>query len=211
VEQPQWFYSSLAQVTAAIVGFVGGFLLLRLLEVIRDWSGLVDRLRERQTRWARADHRERAYDQVHELKLGPFTGERLELSNDESETWSDLYETIQEQRATKMPTDLLWSLGLVTLIAFAFALGPLLALDHPSFYERLIWLAGLATALGALVALLRAAVRARYKALQEFELYPHTKARLEDYELQIEGMLERDREEKAQREGGKADENADDS
>ena len=46
MEQPQWFYSSLARVTAAIVGFVGGFLLVRLLEVMRDWSGLVDRLRK---------------------------------------------------------------------------------------------------------------------------------------------------------------------
>lgn len=207
--QPQWFYSSLAQVTAAIVGFVGGFLLLRLLEVMRDWSALGDELRERQKRWSGADHRERAYDQAHELKLGPFTGERLKLSNDESDAWSDLYETIQAQRATKMPTDLLWSLGLVALIAFAFALGPLLALTHPSFWERLIWLAGLATALGALVALLRATVRARYKALQEVELYPHTQARLEDYELQIEGMLERDREEKAERQKG-AETNTDD-
>jgi hypothetical protein len=36
VADPSWFYSSLSQVTAAIVGFLGGFLILRLLGHISD-------------------------------------------------------------------------------------------------------------------------------------------------------------------------------
>lgn len=200
MEQPQWFYSSLAQVTAAIVGFVGGFLLLRLLEVMREWSALSDRLGERQRRWSRAQHREDQYDQIHEMKTGPYKGERLRLANEVSDAWSDLYETIQEQRGAKMPSDLLWSLGLIVLVAYAFALGPLLALDHPGLVERGVWLGALATALALLAAFLRGAVRARYKTLRDFKLYPHAYARLEDYELWIEGMLEREQEERVERE-----------
>lgn len=188
--QPEWFYSSLAQVTGAIVGFLGGFLLLRLLEVMREWQSLQERLGERQTRWSRAHSRERAYDQVHPPKLGPFTGERLKLSNDLSDAWSDLYEVIEERRRARLPADLLWSLALVTLIAFSFALGPLLALEEPSATERVLWLGTLGTALIGLATLLRAAVYNRYKALQGFKLYPRTVARLEDYELWVEGMQE---------------------
>lgn len=42
---PSWFYSSLSQVTAAIVGFVGGFLILRLQQLMRDWRSLEIELR----------------------------------------------------------------------------------------------------------------------------------------------------------------------
>lgn len=199
MHEPQWFYSSLAQVTAAIVGFVGGFLLLRLLEVMREWSALTDRLRERQTRWSRASQRRDQYDQGRSPERGPFEGERLKLSYEESDAWSDLYQAIQEQRASKMPNELLWSLGLVTVVAFLFALGPLIALDAPGIVERAIWLAALAAALALLAALLRAAVSARYKTLRNLQLYPHTEARLEEYELWIEGIVEREQEEQAAR------------
>lgn len=194
MSEPQWFYSSLAQVTAAIVGFVGGFLLLRLLEVMRDWGSLLDKLQHRQSQWSHAESQERQYDQIHPPKIGPFTGERLRLTNDESQAWDDLYGTIQERSLATMPRELLFSLAAVTLIAILFSLGPLLFLDHPDLLERSLWLTSLALSLATVAATVVLAVRRAYRKLHGYELYPHTKARLEDYELWIEGMQEREQE-----------------
>lgn len=200
MEQPQWFYSSLAQVTAALVGFIGGFLLLRLLEVMREWKTLLDRLQDRQSKWSRAERLEWHYDQTHESKLGPYQGEKLRLNNDTSDSWSALYDTLQERSAAKMPVELLASLGAVTTIALVFGLGPLLALDHPSFSERMAWTGGLATGLSLVAVLLANAVRSRHKQLHSFKIYPHTQGHLDEYEAWIEGMVEQERWEKAQRE-----------
>jgi hypothetical protein len=42
IADPGWFYSSLAQVTAAIVGFLGGFVILRLLDFTKEWRETAD-------------------------------------------------------------------------------------------------------------------------------------------------------------------------
>lgn len=196
MSQPQWFYSALAQVTAAIVGFIGGFLLLRLLELLREWRTLTERLEDRQARWSHAEFLERQYDQIHEAEIGPYKGERLKLSNDQSASWSDLYKAIQERELVKMPRELLWALATVTVIALVFALGPLLVLDAPSILERASWLGGLALALALIAFLLAATVRSRHKELHAYELHPHTQARLDDYEMWIEGMQEQERQQK---------------
>ncbi len=140
-------------------------------------------------------YEERQYDHVHE-ELGPYTGERLRLSNQESVAWDEVHETIRERSLTRMPRELLFSLGVVTAIAIAFVLGPLLRLDDPSLSERLVWLLSLCVLLIAVAGSIALAVRRSYRDLHTYQLYPHTQARLEDYELWIEGMQERDEQEK---------------
>jgi hypothetical protein len=52
VTDPSWFYSSIAQSTAALVGFVGGFYIFRLQTYLSEWAAATRSLEALQQRWA---------------------------------------------------------------------------------------------------------------------------------------------------------------
>jgi len=49
---PEWFYTSLAQVTASLVGFLGAFLLVRLSAYIGEWRTSANELHRLQRTWS---------------------------------------------------------------------------------------------------------------------------------------------------------------
>ena len=187
MNEPQWFFSSLAQVTAAIVGFLGGFLLLRLLEMMREWRTIEQRLRERQKVWSRAHWiNEQMRDEDH--KLGPFTGERLQVSRNETHAWGDLYETIKEWQAIAIPREVKYALGGLMILALGGTLGPLLALRAPSLFTRTIWLGLWAVVFIALSLSIWVVLVRTEQEVKAFKLYDHTEGKLEDYELWVQEL-----------------------
>lgn len=201
--EPEWFYSSLAQVVAALSGFIGGFLLLRLLDTMREWNGLKERLRQLQIAWNRAHHKNESYREQDERHFGPFTGERLEASQAETAAWGDLYQAIQDSRAAMMPGELTLAIVGVAFLALGGTLGPLFFLPAPAVGDKVPWLLAVGVVFAGLLGVVYRGARRALKDLKEFEkseLYSLTEWRLEDYELQIEGWRDRDEQERLEKE-----------
>jgi len=132
IADPGWFYSSLAQVTAAIVGFLGGFVIVRLLDFIKEWRETADGL---VTTRALYNAKQREPDTAKE------TGHHASpIESDVDRLWGELVRLLRRRDAARFPSVVnRLTFGLLALTAVGI-LWPLLALEGPSNGRQLAFL-----------------------------------------------------------------------
>lgn len=169
---PSWFYSSLAQSTAAIVGFVGAFLIFRIQDYTASWTRKRAELETLQRRWIPAqiiaEQQERVWDEAMEAQpetpRASIVDPRLESQRDA--TWRDLRPLLDDQIQAAFPTELVVITSLLGLLFVVGTLLPLLFLAAPANSDQAIWAAvvGLLLALTAVYMLRRShSVYLRFK------------------------------------------------
>ena len=121
---PAWFYSSLSQVTAAVVGFMGGFVFLRLQDVMAMWRDLAFRQTARELDWLAAKRSIRK-------RKESSTAVPAELETAERRAWVELWVTLKEREGIEMPRSLGLLGLLLTLLLGLGAVAPLLLLGAP--------------------------------------------------------------------------------
>jgi hypothetical protein len=193
VGDASWFYSSLAQVTAALVGLLGGFLTLRLLGYMNDWRQLEGRLKLLQNSWVLADL---ATENNSQLKTPT---EQADARREENRLWNELLFSIEERETAVVPREFLWGGLTLFLLLIAGVLLPLLLLDQPDVLEK----SGLLALFAALVLLFSSFIyvgaSSSLESLQrEDVLWERTQGRYEDHQMTVEGWRLR-RGEEAQR------------
>ena len=134
LDSPTWFYSSLAQVTAALVGLVGGFLFLRLQRRMTYLVELLDRLRSAQVAWREAAHVVREHARRHG-EVEPA------LEVEETRARRELVTAVRAARASEYPAKQVRLPAFLLLILLFVGAGlPLLALDEPDLGEKMLYL-----------------------------------------------------------------------
>lgn len=188
---PEWFYSSLSQVTAALVGFIGGFVIIRLSQVVAEWRDVIARLKTREDEWVWARIYAAQVDATSVPDTGPYEGEQARAHHAVSRSWSALYEVIEEQRSARFPFELI--VTAIFLIGFLFVgtVWPLSELEEPG--SKLRWLVPWSILLLCLFAAVFGMTWRVLWKLRATKLAVRTQTELEDYELQMEAW--RDREE----------------
>lgn len=175
--EPAWFYSSLAQVSAAIVAFLGGFLLLRLQDYERSWQDILVRLNVNQARWTQDQN----------------------LQPDASFSWNELVRAVEEQKQAAVPRHIFLSGACLAVLFLVGSVAPLYALGEPSLGARswfLLPVAGLVLAF-VLIAYLRS--RDTLARLKAFELWPRVDGAYIDWEMQNEAWKSQKEWEEAER------------
>ena len=186
--QTAWFYSSLSQVTAAIVGFIGGFLILRLLNVMSEWRELQARLDRSQRAWQRARIKREA------TPIGEIIGPLPEAYQREDEAWDELYRAIKERNRTAFPKEFMLGGALLLGLLTVGTVAPLMALGFPNNRLQMVFLAPwslLVLTFGVLIAL---RARGTLSQLESFPLLKSTEAELDDQELQEDAWRDREKE-----------------
>lgn len=185
--EPAWFFSSLAQVTAAIVAFLGGFLTLRLQDQVKEWRALRIGLVSTQRRWLGAKRAaERFWDQYAKTQgTGPIEGPTPELDR-ENETWASLVDLIEEQKQSTLPR--FFSIGAVAL-SMLLVVGvvlPLLDLDAPSDRMQAAYLAIFLLPLVGFASATAFVARAELRAVRTLRLWDRVVAEYENYLANVE-------------------------
>lgn len=175
-----WFYSSLSQVTAAIVGFFGGFFILRLLNYTGEWRQLRSRLESTQSAWIL---QERSTEDVESSHLD--TLER-QAKVDADRLWLDLKRAIDARRLAKMPRELLWGALLLGVLLLVGSVWPLLVLGGPSNSQQLGFLVPWVIVLAAFGLLMYFQARASLNELKSLKLADRTEGQYEEDALQEE-------------------------
>jgi hypothetical protein len=183
---PSWFYSSLSQVTAAVVGFLGGFLILRVLAQMSEWKDMKVRLVSLQSAWVVADQAV----QTSETHRGNVAfSERAE----ESRLRSDLFRAIEERASAEMPPEYLrGAAALVALIGVGI-IWPLITLGSPDNWEQLYFLGPWTLLLIIFMAYGARQARAALTDLKSLPLWERVEGQYEDHLLQLEAWEERRR------------------
>ena len=132
VADPGWFYSSLAQVTAAIVGFLGGFVILRLLDFTKEWRETADDI---------ATTRAAYYAKHRELASAKGSGHGTAAIDSEIDRlWGELVRLLRRRDAARFPSvvdRLTYALLALTAVGIIW---PLLTLGGPGNGTQLTFL-----------------------------------------------------------------------
>ena len=123
IGDPNWFYSTIAQSSAAIVAIVGGFITHRILTLITEKRGLKNQLADKQ---ARLDALIQKYGDLTKIKSVSKEGEKIQTltkpADPKAQEILQLTEEINNLetliRTFAYPPHLQW--GLVILACFAF-------------------------------------------------------------------------------------------
>lgn len=195
---PSWFYSSLAQSSAAVVGFVGAFLIFRIQDYMNNWANDTLNLDAVQRRWSsmklESDHQEAKYDDAIRNRYGGPLPNRADwvdarLSRDLEEAWRSLRPIMDRQRAAAFPTELVVIAGLIGTLFVVGTLAPLLFLGAPNNIEQCLWI----VIVGGMVALTGAVMLVRAKAefdrFKEYEVYGLVSNAYDD-RIEWEAMIE---------------------
>lgn len=172
-----WFYSSLAQVSAAVVAFLGGFLLLRLQDYERYWQDVLVRLRMNQARWA----------------------QDRDLQPNASFSWNELVRAVEEQKQASVPRHIFWSGGCLALLFITGSVAPLFALRAPSNPAKAWFLLPVAALVLAFVVIAYVRSRKTLAELKAFKLWPLVDGAYIDWEMQNEAWAARREDEEEQR------------
>ncbi len=151
---PQWFYSSLAQVGSAFVGFLGGFFILRLQTYSQEWRDARLEINRLYSSW---NSTQRTLE-----KLGSAAGERnvdaeQSLLARRDDVARQLAPLIDRRTNAAFPRELLVMAVLLVLLLGGGVVAPLLALPRPAEAEKVIYLAvvaGLFVVMGVAMLLL---------------------------------------------------------
>lgn len=177
---PAWFYSSLSQVTAAMVGFIGGFVFLRLQHSITAWKEIGDALRETQMAWLKVRMSIR-------LREEASTAVPAELRAELRRAWVDLWYTAKTRELQKPPWELaLWALLLLALSAVGIV-RPLLDLSAPTQPTQLNYLVPWSGIVLAFVVLGSVRAMMVLRKLKSIQLVPAAQREYEREETEGEG------------------------
>lgn len=205
---PSWFYSSVAQATAALVGFAGAFLLLRLQDYTSRWRARADEIMTLQREWSSADlevsWQEEEYLRAGNTEFAPRAAtvdEALERRRDD--VWRLLRPLLDERSAATFPWELGALLAVLGLLLVVGCFVPLAELDAPSNQDQwriLVPIAVLVSAAGLLMLLQARNAFNAFKTVQIFKRtdYEHTQ-QLDNEDAYEQRMAE----EKAERLTGK--------
>jgi hypothetical protein len=183
---PGWFYSSLAQVTAALVGFLGGFLILRLLTLMEGWRTLLGRLAQTDVdwRWKRT---------ANETEVrGTRSGVPIHVRAEEERLWFELQRLMREKDQASIPKAI-WRgvalLGLLSLVGIAW---PLMALDAPAGSTRALMLAVCLVLVAGLLAVALIEGSHALGELSNFKMSDDVEKERAQRELDIEAQARRE-------------------
>ena len=208
---PSWFYSSLAQSSAAVVGFVGAFLIFRIQDYMASWTRMASEIEALQRRWSLAESQVRSREWSQELSqeqarlirvmtMGTLQDDKKfvdALERQQDDAWRDLRPLLDRRRTDEFPRELAISAALLGALFLAGTLAPLLFLSAPSNGLQVVWL----VLVGATVAVIAGAML--YRAKQEFDrfkkvpLYGRVGGEYDHQLAQEEGLEEREHEERA--------------
>ncbi len=181
VTDPAWFFSSLAQVTGAIVGFAGGFLILRLQGYITDWERLLARLETGQTQWLLTT------DRYHTIERGDVWDHQLSI--EKNQRWAELMRAQRELDDARMPAELVVAgILLIGLVAVGIV-WPLLALGAPTNGAQISYLSPWGLLILAVGGVMFWRANSALSRLRSFKLRGDAAAQLEDEKLQEEGWI----------------------
>jgi hypothetical protein len=174
VPDASWFYSSLAQSSAAIVGFLGGFYIYRLLSFMEEWEGRKDRLQSFQQRWASSHHENEAqWDEFtasgHTGPVANFPGWDAEITRRERDDWRQLRTALDEQRLARFPSELNVLALLLLALFLVGTVAPLAALEAPAAGEKAVYVGSVIAIIGA------TAIYVRVQAGRVFETWKNEK------------------------------------
>lgn len=168
---PQWFYSSLAQVSAGLVGLLGGFLLVRLSSYIAEW-------RDRRTTLLRLEREWRAATAATLRRQATGDAARREAREREEDAWYSLRVAADERETARFPGELVVTLAVLAALLGAGVVAPLVALGAPGNTEQVAYVAAIALlVVGVGLVMTVAALRA-FGGWRGLALDPRTEARL---------------------------------
>jgi hypothetical protein len=170
---PAWFYSSLAQVTAAIVGFLGGFLIIRLTSLMSEWRTLMSRLETSQRAWVSVNQTIKRIRPTHPI----------DIEADRERLWYEVMGAVGEQNTARLPREMaVWGIALGILAASGIV-WPLIALGAPTNSLQVDFLVPWAVVLLAFVGLM---YRRAVDALRELKSVPLWSPVRSKYDEEIE-------------------------
>lgn len=157
-----WFYSSLSQVSAAVVSLLGAFLLLRLQDSERYWRDILVRLRLNQARW------------IQDQNLQP----------DASFSWNELVRAVEEQKQAVVPRQIFLSGACLAVLFVIGGMLPLFALGEPADGTKAWFLLPVAALVLVFVVLAYLQARGTLARLKAFELWPRVESEYIEWEMQ---------------------------
>jgi hypothetical protein len=182
VPDPSWFYSSLSQVTAAIVGFLGGFLVLRVHGITARWQELVTQLDTLESAWQSAEN---AIRQKGRRQIAVLPNEEME----EGRLFEELRKADREAVVAAMPTELLWAACVLVALLAVGGLWPLLTLGSPSNRIQAGFLGPFSLLVLAFTGLQYWELRRALKKLKAFRLMKYTRRRIDEADVSEEARL----------------------
>lgn len=199
---PSWFYSSLAQSAAAVVGFVGAFLIFRVQDYMTNWAHDLADLEALQRRWvpAHVDVETQEKDWYRALDADPGRDEpsrdqfvRFSLERERDELWRNLRLILDRRRLATFPRELVQMAALIGLLLLVGTLGPLLALGAPSNVMQVGWLAAVAVLIVATASAMILRARTEFRRLKEYRLFPLVDSEYEEQLIWEDEANERER------------------
>jgi hypothetical protein len=142
---PSWFFSSLAQSTAAVVGFVGAFLIFRIQDSTTAWARKCADLETLQRRWIPAHivvdgQEDEWYTELGAEPHAPrdsFVDRAVERDRDEARR--ELRPLLDEKHSAQFPTELPIITALLGVLFIAGTMAPLLFLGAPENEQQALW------------------------------------------------------------------------
>lgn len=203
---PSWFYSSLAQSSAAVVGFVGAFLIFRIQDYMASWARMTSQIETLQPRWSTAySQLQRSVDSWRRaVQSGGVTATRQErrqfvsaaMERQEEEAWRDLRPLLDRRRVDAFPKELVWSAALLGGLFIVGTLAPLMFLSAPANGIQLLWVAGVGGAVAIVAGAMLWRAWQEYKRFKTVPLYRMVDGYYETELLQEENWEEQDRQER---------------
>lgn len=197
MSDPSWFYSSLAQSAATIVGLGGAFYIFRLQTFVSEWTTAAEQLPVQQRRWSEARFRVRQ----EESRFGePRTvddhfedGVSPDSAQEERERWSDLREHLELRETAAFPGELLSLAALLGAVLLAGCFIPLVMLGGDGNLQQV----GIVSPFAALSVLTGVVMYRRassaFTRWQTIEMWSTTLASLEEARLQDEASEAQER------------------
>lgn len=178
IADPGWFYSSLAQVTAAIVGFLGGFVILRLLDFMSEWRETADDIvTTRSAFYAKRTELETAKERGHLTTA---------IESDIDRLWGELVRLLRRRDAAQFPRVVnRLTAGLLVLTSVGIIL-PLLALEGPSNGRQLAFLIAWVVIVLIAAPLIAREARRQLKLLRGVKLSEESEAEYQQFLLDFE-------------------------
>jgi hypothetical protein len=173
-----WFYSSLSQVTAAIVGFFGGFFILRLLGYMSEWDDLRRRIDSLETGWFPRNVATEGG------RLDPDVEDQVEIEEDR--LWMDLVRALDERNRANMHPEMIWGGVLLAVLLGIGTVWPLIALGAPSNRQQWSFLVPWALALLGFGGVMYWRARLVLGDLKAFPLSQRTEREYDQYLLNRE-------------------------
>ena len=172
MSDPQWFYSSLAQVSAGLVGLLGGFLLVRLSSYIAEWRTARTTLLRLQRDFHAAERAALL------LRVQGSPQERREVSERESAAWYALMTAHSDRAAASFPSELVVTLVVLAGLLAAGVLAPLVALGAPGTTEQVTYVAIIALLVAGVGLVMTRAAHAAFTAWRDLDLGEKTTGRI---------------------------------